>query len=249
MRRGLLGFLLLVSLLIGQSMAASGDGVKIALIGDSTVCDYAVTDVKRGWGQMMRDRITSNTIVINAAAGGLSSQSFPRDRWRSVLEQKPDFVLIQFGHNDAKQKDPARYTDPDTTYRENLRRFAMEARAAGATPIFVTPVRRRIFKDGLLSTELRRYADAMKAEGAASNVAVIDLHELSGRLYTELGEDRSATFTVNQLDNEDRPGAGDRSHFTEYGATKMVGLVVEELSKLDPKLAGCILAMPSPSGQ
>ena len=40
--------------------------------------------------------------VVNLALNGRSSKSF-RDEgaWAKVLPEKPDFVLIQFGHNDV----------------------------------------------------------------------------------------------------------------------------------------------------
>ncbi|MEO7797958.1 MAG: GDSL-type esterase/lipase family protein [Opitutaceae bacterium] len=74
---------------------------------------------------------------------GRSTKSFINEgRWEAIVrELKPgDFVIIQFGHNDEKIEDPARGTDPATTFRDNLQRFIRETRAKNATPILATPV-------------------------------------------------------------------------------------------------------------
>ena len=54
-----------------------------------------------------------NVQVINLALNGRSSKSF-RDEgaWAPALAAKPDYILIQFGHNDGPGKGPERETDP-----------------------------------------------------------------------------------------------------------------------------------------
>jgi lysophospholipase L1-like esterase len=89
--------------------------------------------------------------------------------------------------------------------------------------------------DGAPTAELKPYADAMKAVAAELSVPVIDLYELSGSLYQQLGEEGSTAFTMNQADNADRPGQGDRTHFTEHGAREMARLVAAELAGQIPK--------------
>lgn len=210
--------------------------LKVGLIGDSTMCDYPATSHKRGWGQLLPEWLAPGTVVINEARGGKSTKTFPADRWQRVLAAKPDFILIQFGHNDSHAKDKPEATDAATDYRENLRRYVAEARAAGAEPILVTPVRRRVFRKGALTNELTRYADAMKAVAAESGVKVIDLHATSGELYTRLGEKGSEGFTANVTDDADRPGRDDRTHFTPEGAKAMARLVADGLRGIAPRL-------------
>lgn len=227
--------------------AAGSAKVRIGIIGASTVQTYAEDGAQRGWGQMLAEYLDPQVSVHNEALAGTSTKSFPPERWRRILAGKPDFVLIHFAHNDSKSNDPKRYAEPQTTYRENLRRYATEARAIGATPIFVTPNRRRLFRNGVLTNELQPYADAMKEEGAASGVAVIDLHASSGDLYSRLGEEASTPYTLNHLDQEDRPGRGDRTHFTVTGAREMALLIVSEFPRIDPKLAA-VTRIPAKSG-
>lgn len=100
--------------------------IRIVLTGDSTVADNA------GWGPAFAELLTPEAKCFNHAKGGASTKSFyTGNYWKNALAQKPDYVLIQFGHNDQPGKGPQRETDPQTTYRENLVRFITETKAAG----------------------------------------------------------------------------------------------------------------------
>ena len=50
-----------------------------------------------------------------------------------------DFLFIQFGHNDEKKEDPTRYTEPFSTYMENLETFIRVAKDHSAYPVLITP--------------------------------------------------------------------------------------------------------------
>src|ERR1700733_2904407 len=102
--------------------AADPPAIKIALVGDSTVNDEG------GWGPGFRASFDSHIEVVNFALNGRSSKSFRDEKhWEPVLAARPDYVLIQFGHNDGPGKGPERETDPKTTFRENLVRYLDEA--------------------------------------------------------------------------------------------------------------------------
>src|SRR5258708_13500372 len=107
--------------------------VKVVLVGDSTVNDEG------GWGPGFRASLGPEVQVTNLARNGRSSKSF-RDEglWKPALDAKPDYILIQFGHNDVPGKGPERETDPKTTYRQNMVRYIEEARAVGPTPLLCT---------------------------------------------------------------------------------------------------------------
>src|SRR4051812_11172282 len=93
---------------------ASHAAVKVVLVGDSTVNDGG------GWGPGFRGSF-SGISVVNLALNGRSSLSFRAEgAWAKALEEKPAYILIQFGHNDVPGKGPDRETDAKTTYRENL---------------------------------------------------------------------------------------------------------------------------------
>ena len=84
--------------------------VKIALVGDSTVAPGG------GWGNAFGTLLKPPAQCVNLALNGRSSKSY-RDEghWKDVLAQKPNYVLLQCGHNDQPGKGPERETDPNTT--------------------------------------------------------------------------------------------------------------------------------------
>jgi lysophospholipase L1-like esterase len=86
---------------------------------------------EHGWGQVFPQFFNENVTIDNRAVNGRSTRSFINEgRWDSINKylKKGDYVLIQFGHNDQKENDPKRYTNPHTAYRRNLIRFVTEAK-------------------------------------------------------------------------------------------------------------------------
>lgn len=203
--------------------------VRIVLVGDSTVTD------KAGWGLAFAALLKPPAECINLARGGQSSKSFyDKGNWKNALEQKPDFVLIQFGHNDQPGKGPDRETTPSTTYREYLIRYVDQAREAGAQPILVTSMVRRIFTpEGKIDSNLAPYADAMKAVATEKKVPLVDLHRRSLDLVEQLGPEKSAAFGPP---HPELPGRMDGTHLSTVGAAAIAPLVVDELRKVEPAL-------------
>lgn len=215
-------------------------GPTIALAGDSTVAMYWTPKKGKpdqtGWGQMLPEFCAPGVRVVNEAVGGASSKSFREaGHWDRVLAAKPDYVLIQFGHNDEPNKGD-RATDPSTTYPDNLRRYIREVREADAEPVLVTSVARRTFVDGELTSTLENYVEAMKRVGLDLDVPVIDLHAASLALIEQMGE--------KQAQERFGPSADDRSHFNEAGARLMARLVVERLSDQVPSLTPHLQFLP-----
>ena len=173
--------------------------------------------------------------MVNLAASGRSTKTFIGEgRWTKALAEKPQFVLIQFGHNDSHAKDHPEATDAATDYRDYLRRYVSEARGIGAVPVFVTPMQRRTFApDGKLNDNLAPYAEAMKAVSAELHVPLVDLHEMSGALYLQLGPEKC-------LELANKPG--DATHFNEKGAKAMAELVMSKLPGAVPELQGLLKA-------
>ena len=206
----------------------------IVILGDSTVCNYPAESPSRGWGQFIAERFSDKVRVANHAASGRSTKTFIAEgRWKRALAEKPDFVLIQFGHNDSHGPAKPESTDAATDYRDFLRRYVDESRAAHATPIFITPMHRRNFNDdGSLKDILQPYADAMKAVAVEKKVPAIDLHTSSGTLFRELGKDRCP-----ELAN----APADFTHFNEKGARAMADIVMKELPGTDARLAAELL--------
>jgi pectinesterase len=210
--------------------------VRIVLVGDSTVTEDA------GWGGAFAGQLAGRAECINLARGGRSSGSFVAEgRWRKCLELKPDYVLIQFGHNDQPGHGPDRETDPKTSYRKNMERYVKEARAAGIRPVLVTPLTRREFgPNGKIRSSLAPYADVVKEIAAEMDVPLVNLHAKSIELCEALGPEGCKVIAPRT--KEDRP---DGTHLNRAGAERVAPLVADELRRAVPKLAKYIgPAMP-----
>jgi len=214
---------------------------KIVLVGDSTVAS------KTGWGDAFVQLLGPGAQGVNMALGGRSSRSY-RDEghWQKVLEAKPAWALIQFGHNDEPGKGPKRETDAKTTFRENLVRYIKEAQAIGAKPVLVTSLTRRNFNgqgkidadhlepftDKEMGTKtpdvLNDYVEATRAVAAEEKVPLIDLNARSVELMNQLGPTAAATFNRNKTDT---------THLSPEGAAETAKLVADEIRKNVPELA------------
>ncbi|RCS54184.1 pectate lyase [Bremerella cremea] len=211
--------------------------VRLVIVGDSTVCEYPANRPDRGWGQFIEEAFEEGTVkVSNLAKSGRSTKTFIEEgRWKKALAQNPNYVLIQFGHNDSHDADRPESTDSQTDYQEYLRRYVDEARMIGADPILVTPmVRRKFDADGKISEtqtdrnkRLEAYAQAMRNVAKQKKVSVIDLYSASKELAEQIGPEASAKMSPKQ---------GDRTHFNEEGARAMAGLVLEPLHEVAPEL-------------
>jgi len=200
---------------------------RVVLAGDSTVTDAA------GWGAAFAKLLGPGAECVNLASGGQSSKSF-RDsgRWKKVIEAKPAFVLIQFGHNDMPGKGPERETDPATTFPENIARFVKEARAVGAQPILVTSLTRRLFEKGKIRGELKPWADATRKIAAEEKVPLVDLFARSVELHEKLGAEESDKFNPPAKD-----GKTDRTHLNAKGAEAIAKIIADELRRVSPECA------------
>src|ERR1043166_8708737 len=68
---------------------------RIVLVGDSTIAS------RGGWGGAFAKLVVPGVECTNMGRGGRSSKSYRKEgHWKNVLEAKPTWVLIQFGHND-----------------------------------------------------------------------------------------------------------------------------------------------------
>lgn len=234
-------------LLVSASTAAEPPvpaPLRIALAGDSTVADFPNPPADRpelaGWGQLLPEFVGEGVEVRNFARSGASSKSFRElGLWDRLLESEPDWVLIQFGHNDQPNKgERATAPAPGGDYRENLRRYVAEVRAAGAEPVLVSSVARRTFADGVLVDTLAPYVEAMKAVAAETGTPLVDLHRASSLLYAQRGE--------RFCESHYAPSETDRTHFSLEGGRMMARLVAEGIEREVPALGGRLQLVPPP---
>lgn len=217
---------------------------KIVLVGDSTVATGG------GWGPGFCATLTANVTCVDLAANGRSSKSYiDEGLWKKALAEKGQYYLFQFGHNDQKS-DPARHTDPDTTYADNLRRFVRDTRAIGAIPILVTPLSRRNYKDGQLVVDpLQEYAAAMRRVAAQEKVTLIDLYAMSTKLLRGMTQQQADSFDAQaHPDAAAENGSAakpDRTHLNEKGKGLFGRMVADDLARTEVELGPDIKGVPS----
>lgn len=238
----------LAAAVVGVLLAAAVGGEqkpRLFLVGDSTMADKpTIGNPERGWGQVLPVFFMPEIRIENHARNGRSTKSFlDEGRWDVVLDRlRPgDYVMIQFGHNDAKQDDPTRYAAPRGAFKENLVRFVRDARARHAHPILLTPVcRRRFNRSGSFYDVHGEYPEVVRDVGRDESVPVIDLHRKSYHLFSRLGEEQSKHLFlwVSPGRFSALPeGKQDNTHFSSRGATAVAGLVVEGLREMHSPLA------------
>jgi len=219
--------------------------------GDSTMADK--TDLEfpeRGWGQLFAQYVRPSWRFVNYAVNGRSTKSF-RDlgHWALLMRQihAGDWVVIEFGHNDEKKTDPARYTDPATTFPENLRGFVREVRAKGANPILATPIARREWEGNTLKDTHGAYLAAVRETAKTENVPLLDLEMETRKMIEKLGSEGSAPLFMIFAPgaNPHLPkGRTDNTHLRESGARQVAEIAVQDLKTIAPGLAAALSDKP-----
>ena len=226
----------------------AGDKPTIFIASDSTVQTYETAEApKTGWGQTLynffgdfieerkctdcgysqsRTYETENVIIENRAIGGRSSKSFIEEgKFDDLLEDvKPgDYVLVQWGHNDATAARPNRYVSP-ADFEYWMQYYVDGVTQRGATPVLVTPVARYSYvsnADGTVTFvgNFEKYGDVMRKMAEEQNIPIVDLTASSVALCNEFGlEGAKALFMVH---------AGDTTHLQYYGAYKFAQCVAQ----------------------
>ncbi|PYS53285.1 MAG: hypothetical protein DMF68_00030, partial [Acidobacteria bacterium] len=180
----------------------------IFLLGDSTVCDQP-REPYNSWGQMLTRFFKPGVSIANHAESGESLRSsLGAKRLNKVISlMKPgDYLFIQYGHNDEKEKGEG--AGAFTTYKAALKKFVAAARASGGIPVLITPMQRRTFdKDGHITNSHGDYPEAVRQVAKEENVPLIDLHAMSTLLYEALGPEKSGLLFKE----------GDATHHSDYG--------------------------------
>jgi lysophospholipase L1-like esterase len=218
---------------------------KIVLVGDSTVAPEG------GWGPGFCATLTPNVTCMDDALNGRSTKSYiDEGAWKKALAEGGQYYFIQFGHNDQKP-DPARHTDPGTTYADNLRRFVSDTRAAEAIPVLVTPLSRRNYRDGNLITDdgLGAYAAAMRQVAAEEHVTLVDLYGLSTQMLSRMTQQQADAFDMTGHPDAKAEGAGagklDRTHLNDAGKRLFGRMVADEVIRTEVELGPNVIGVPA----
>jgi lysophospholipase L1-like esterase len=177
-------------LISGQAIAAGGQQT-IVTFGDSTTAPRGPLKV---YSALLEQSLDSNAFrVINAGAGGNTTELARKRFEADVLKQSPAIVVIQLGINDSMVDVKQGRDKPRVSldrYVENLTYFVTELRKINARVILMTPNSLRwtpqlkdIYgkppykvddPDGLNVT-IRDYADAVRKLAAKEKLELVDV--------------------------------------------------------------------------
>ena len=217
------------------------DVTTVFLCGNSTVVDQE-NEPWSSWGQMITRWFDDKVAIANYAESGLSATTFlAQGRLDKILTQlkQGDYVIVEFGHNDEKEKKPG--DGAWYSYSRNLKIFADRVKAAGGNIIFCTPTARRAFeKDHKTNRNTHGdYPEAMKTVAKRECVPVIELTQMSTTLYESLGEEKSKRalvhYPLGTFPGQDRELA-DNTHFNPFGAWQIAKMIVMGLKQLNSPL-------------
>jgi lysophospholipase L1-like esterase len=225
----------------------AGTTLRIDLIGDSTQTDNA------GYGRGFCANLSPKVDCLNVAKGGASTKTYREDGlWDRALSTRPDYMLIQFGHNDMESSDHLARQVTIEVYEQNLRRFVEEARAHGVKPILVTPLARRYFQgDGKVHSDLLQHAAVMKRVATDMHVPVIDLQAESIAYLDRVGEVQGTKLGITKKDAQGKL-VPDKTHLNWAGSYTFGRMVAVDLGKAVPTLHGYVAHAPAalpPDGQ
>jgi len=242
---------MLFLLLLTQSTvkAQSSDykrAITIFMIGNSTMADKPFNDgnPEKGWGQIFPLYFKAGIKIENHAVNGRSTKSFiDEGRWDSVVNKikSGDYMIIEFGHNDAKKDDPKRFADANTDYKWNLEKFINETREKGGIPILATPiVRRRFDEQGKFYDVHGDFPKVVRQLSAEMEVMLLDLHKKSEEYIIKLGAERSKNFYLH-IDADEYTslpkGKTDDTHLSPSGAFRICDFAADEIKLKIPQLA------------
>ena len=235
---GLSLLLIVVMMLSSFMLIKPADKPTFYVIGDSTVKHgKGVGDGGLwGWGDFMAQYFDTTRIAVeNDALGGTSSRTFQTlGLWDKVLAKvKPgDFVIMQFGHNDAGALDDtarARGTikgiGPEQqeiynpvrkiqevvhTYGWYMRKYIADVKAKGATPIICSPVPRNFWKEGKFAGRRNKdsYGQWASEIGEETGTYFIHLNKMIADEYEAEGEAKvKSTYFGTDATHTFEPGA------------------------------------------
>jgi lysophospholipase L1-like esterase len=201
------------------------------LVGDSTMNTGRGNGDVGPWGygaELIPMFDPAKIHVYNEGKGGRSSRGYIEEgAWAAVLAriQPGDWILLQFGHNDAANS--ANYPDRISgkgsgdelsevdapggkkqvhSYGWYLRQYVQDAKAKGATVVILSPVPRNQWIDGKIKRGFDGYAQWAAEAAKAGGALFVDLNTIAADRYDALGR-QAASRMFNDNQHTTKPGA------------------------------------------
>lgn len=207
----------------------------IYLCGNSTVTDQNY-EPWASWGQMITRWFGPEVAISNHAESGLTARTFiASNRLDKILTtlKKGDYVFVEFGHNDEKEKKPG--DGAWYHYQYQLKIFVDKVRAKGADIVFCTPTQRRFFNSDnkTIKNTHGDFPAAMKMVAEKENVPLIDLNQMTKTLFETMGFEDSKRLLVHYPKEAYGKELSDNTHFNPFGAYEVAKCVVMGMKQLN----------------
>ncbi|MDO4163236.1 MAG: rhamnogalacturonan acetylesterase [Bacteroides sp.] len=224
-------------------------------VGDSTVKNYDDDpNGMWGWGSVIAEEFDTDRITVdNCAKAGRSARTYlDEGRWDKVYNalQPGDFVLIQFGHNDAGDinRGKARAELPGAgeeskvflmeptgkyqviyTFGWYLRKFIRDVKEKGATPIVLSHTPRNIWDDGKIQRNTDSFGLWTRQAAEQAGAYFIDLNKLSADKLQDMGYNQGLKVVAEYFNH-------DHTHTSLKGAHMNARSIAEGLRATDCEL-------------
>ncbi|KAL8376472.1 hypothetical protein RB595_007527 [Gaeumannomyces hyphopodioides] len=216
--------------------SCDGRAPAFILAGDSTTAVQSA--LGGGWGTGFLSFLRRPGWGSNHGRNGATTASFVEDgEWGRVIQQVKDYkvaydciVTIQFGHNDQI---PSRGVSQQQ-YRDNLENFAQQVKAAGGTPIILSPLARRVFASEHEATDtLVNERRLSMAAAASTQTRFLDLNAASMAYIEAIG-----STAAHRLDSK----PGDAEHVGDHGSVVFGRMVADLMLGHEPVVGGASAA-------
>ena len=230
----------------------------VYLAADSTVQSYTEAEAPQtGWGQQLwrclrganlcrvdtrpgcpfpqeRRYHLPDLTIDNCAMAGRSSRSFREEGRLADIEaslRPGDYLVVQFGHNDAYREKAERYVAPEA-FGASLQPYLDAARRHGATCIFVSPVAMRIFdENGVCHPSFPESREAMARFARQAGAVWLDLGAATAAAVTATGAEHAKSLYLWHGDKHDD------AHLQQAGALRFARAFARlVLQSTDPRL-------------
>ncbi len=224
-------------------------------IGDSTVKNEDKDDDSMwGWGSVIGELFDSEKIVVeNDAMAGRSARTFlDEGRWDKVYNalQPGDFVIMQFGHNDAGAINTGKAraelsgngTDSKVfkmeatgkyqviyTYGWYIRKFIRDAREKGATAIVLSHTPRNKFDNGQIERNTDSFGKWTREAAEEAGAYFIDLNQIAGDRLQKIADEQGLREVTSYFKK-------DHTHTSLKGARANAADICEALKNIDCSL-------------
>lgn len=219
----------LAMLLAGATAAPAAN---LVLMGDSTLAPRTDKVRSGSWGDALRPALAEGNGVLNFAIGGRTVRTFG-PAWEKNIGKVAagDFVIIQFGINDAA---PQKLVAEDE-FKKTLAEWADAVLAKNATPILCSPVANagwtksaRADAKFKLRPSRRKYGDFAKAVAESKGLAFVDMTALTADALAKAGKDAAHALFVGDTIRDGKP-TFDTTHPSKSGAKRFAELFVADV--------------------